>query len=83
MITHLYLHYTKISPTDLALNDKATKKPYDPNLPIENLFEQINDTVDYTTAGDTPYITSQILSTAYQLVFNTGVFGLDCKEWRK
>ena len=83
MIAHLYLHYAKISPTDLSLNDQAMKKPYDPNLPIENLFEQINDAVEFAAAGKTPYTTPQIESTAYQLVFNTGVFGLDCKEWRK
>ena len=83
MIAHLYLHYAKISPTDLALNDKAMKTAYDPTLPIENLIEQINDAVEYAAAGKTPYTSSQIISTAYQLVFNTGVFGLDCKEWRK
>ena len=83
MIAHLYLHYAKISPTDLSLNDKAMKKPYDPNQPIENLFEQINDAVEYAAAAKNPYTNAQIESTAYQLVFNTGVFSLDCKEWRK
>ena len=83
MIAHLYLHYAKISPSDLTLNDSAMKKPYDPNLPIENLFEQINDAVEYAAAGKTPYSNAQIETIAYQLVFNTGVFGLDCKEWRK
>ena len=83
MIAHLYLHYAKISPSDLTLNDTAMKKAYDPNLPIENLFEQINDAVEYAAAGKTPYSNAQIETIAYQLVFNTGVFALDCKEWRK
>lgn len=83
MMAHLYTHYAKISPSDLTLNDAAMKKPYDPNLPIENLFEQINDAVEYAAAGKTPYSNAQIETIAYQLVFNTGVFGLDCKEWRK
>ena len=83
MMAHLYLHYAKITPNDLALNDKAMKTPYDPNLPIENLFEQITDAVEYASAGKTPYTPLQMVSTAYQLVFNTGVFSLDCKEWRK
>jgi hypothetical protein len=51
MMAHLYTHYAKISPSDLTLNDAAMKKPYDPNLPIENLFEQINDAVEYAAAG--------------------------------
>ena len=83
MMAHLYLHYAKISPSDLTLNNKAMKKAYDPNQPIENLFEQINDAVEYAAAGKNPYTDAQIESTAYQLVFNTGVFSLECKEWRK
>ena len=39
MMAHLYLHYAKITPNDLAINDKAMKTPYDPNLPIELLFK--------------------------------------------
>ena len=53
------------------------KKPYDPNLPIENLFEQINDVDEYAASGNTPYTPLQIVMTAYQLVFNTGVFGTE------
>jgi hypothetical protein len=83
MMAHLYLHYAKISPSDLTLNDKAMKKAYDPNQPIENLFEQINDAVEYAAAAKNPYTNAQIESTAYQLLFNTGVFSLECKEWRK
>ena len=83
MMAHLYLHYAKITPNDLALNDKAMKTAYDPNMPIENLFEQINDAVEYASAGKTPYTPLQIVTTAYQLIFDTGVFSLDCKEWRK
>ena len=75
MIVHLYLHYTKKNPTDLALNDIAMKKSYNPNLPIDNLFEQVNDAVEYAAAGNTPYTLLQIVTIAYQLVFNTGVFG--------
>ena len=83
MMAHLYLHYAKITPNDLLLNDKAMKTPYDPNLPIENLFEQITDAVEFASAGKTPYTPLQIENTAYQIIFNTGVFSLDCKEWRK
>ena len=76
MIPHLYLHYAKKSPTDLALNDTAMKKPYNLNLPVENLFKQVNYAVEYAAAVNTPYTPLQIVTTAYQLVFNTGVFGI-------
>ena len=59
------------------------KKAYDPNLPIENLFEQINDEMGYAAAGNTPYKPLQIVTTAYQLIFNTGVFGTQYKNGGK
>ena len=59
------------------------KKSYDPNLQIENLFEQANDAVEYVAAGNTPYTPLQIVMTAYQLVFNAGVFGIECKNGGK
>ena len=64
-MAHLYLNYAKITPNDLALNDKAMKTPDDPNLPIESLFEHITDAVEYTSSGKTPYTPLQIVSTAY------------------
>ena len=83
MMANLYLHYAKITPNDLALNDKAMKTPYDSNLPIKILFKQITNAVKYASAGKTPYTPLQIVPTAYQLIFNTDVLALDCKEWRK
>ena len=39
--------------------------------------------MEYTAAGNIPYTTIQIVTTAYQLVFSTRVFGTNCKKWRK
>ena len=78
-----YLHCAKITPNDLAVIDTAMKTPYNPNFPIKTLFEQIINAVEYTSRGKTPYTPLQIVFTTNHLVFNTGGFVFDCKEWRK
>ncbi len=83
MLQHLYTEYARISASDLLANDMQFKTPYDPNLPIESLFQQIEDAVNYAAAGNTPYTAPQVLACAFQLVFATGMFLEDCKVWKR
>jgi hypothetical protein len=83
LLAHLYANYAKITPADLDQNDQAMKQPCDVNQPIEVLFKQIDDAVEFASAGGTPYSTEQILAVAYQLVFRTGIFTEDCKIWKR
>ena len=83
ILRHLYTQYANITAADLAANDVAMKSPYDVNMPIENLFKQIQSAVEFATAGSTPYSPAQVLAVAYQLVFQTGIFADDCKIWKR
>ena len=83
MLRHLYDNYAKISSAELALNDDAMKKQYDANFPIESLFDQIDTAVEYAAAGGAPYTPEQIVTIAFQLVFQTGLFPDDCKLWKR
>jgi hypothetical protein len=56
---------------------------YDPSRPIEDLFKQMQDGQAYAKAGQKPYGKQQIINIVYTLVFNTGVYGDECKEWKK
>ena len=55
MIQHLYTNYGVITPTDLEDNDIHMRKPYDANKQIEELFDQIEDVVEYTDAANAAY----------------------------
>ena len=57
--------------------------PYDPNEPIEVLINQIEDGIDYAAVENMSYPPTQIINTAYNLLFDAGVFSDECKEWRK
>ena len=53
---------------------------YDPNAPIETLFELIADGVTYAELGDAPFTSKQIGDIALLCLAKTGVFNDDLKE---
>ena len=83
LLTHLYSTYAKISPGDLEENERRMKTPYDANFPIELLFKQVEDSVAYADHGQAPISPVQTTNRAYTLIFNTGLFADECKEWKR
>ena len=47
------------------------------------LFDQIKDAQDFAAATGQPYTNSQLLTTAYNLVYATILFFDDCKAWNR
>jgi hypothetical protein len=48
MLHHLFLYYGSITDVDLEHNWENMRKAWDPQQPVESLFKQIQDCVDYT-----------------------------------
>jgi hypothetical protein len=71
LLTHLLTFYPMIAPTELTQNYERLNTPYDPNQPIEMLFQQIRDARAFTVAGGQPYGEAMIVNVPYTLVFNT------------
>jgi hypothetical protein len=63
-----------IAPTELTQNYERPNTPYDPNQPIENLFQHIQDARAFAVAAGHPYGDAMIVNVAFTLVFNTGLF---------
>ena len=82
ILAHLYTNYTKITPADLDNNDQAMKQPCNVNQPIEVLYKQIKDAIEFADMGQTPYSRKQVLNIVYQLVYRTGIFADNCKIWK-
>ena len=55
ILNHLYSKYARIYPADLQNNDVTLKNAYVTNQPIESLFNQAENALDYAAAGNTPY----------------------------
>jgi hypothetical protein len=82
LLTHILTYYDMIAPTKLTQNYERLNTPYDPNQPIETLFQQIQDARAFAVAGGQPYGVAMIVNVAYTLVFNTGLFPNACRAWQ-
>jgi hypothetical protein len=71
LLTHLLTYDAMIVPTEITQNYERLNTPYDPNQPIETLFQQILDARAFAVAGGQPYGAAMIVNVAYTLVFNT------------
>jgi hypothetical protein len=71
-----------IAPTEITQNYDRLDTPYDPNQPIDMLFQQIQDALAFAVAGMQPYGADMIINVAYTLVFNTGLFLDACRAWQ-
>ena len=83
MVQHLYTNYGPITQVDLDDNYKRLNAPYDPSVPIENLFQQIEDAVEYADAANAPFSDAQIVNVAYLHMLRTGVYKDACREWNR
>jgi hypothetical protein len=82
LLTHILTYYNMIAPTELTQNYERLNTPYDPNIPIETLFQKIQDARAFEVAGGHPYSAAMILNVAYTLVLNTGLFHDACCVWK-
>jgi hypothetical protein len=82
LLTHLLTYYAMIAPTELTQNYERLNAPYNPNQPIEMLFQQIQDAWAFAVAGGQPYGAAMIVNVAYTLVFNMGLFPNACQAWQ-
>ena len=83
LLTHLKTTYGRLTPTQLTENDKHFRQAYDPSRPIEDMYERIEMTVETANDAGTPYTVAQVLQNAYAKMFQSGLYGDACKEWRR
>jgi hypothetical protein len=83
MLEHLFLSYGIITAVDLERNFENIREAWDPQQPVETLFKQIQDFVDYAEAGGITIGEAQKLSTAYTKVFATSICHSACRCWNE
>jgi hypothetical protein len=80
LLTHLYNTYNVITPIDIEGNATKMREPFDPTLPIETLFDQIKSVVEFADAGNRTYNPEKVVSRAYLLILQTGMYPDACQE---
>lgn len=83
ILTHLYTTYGIIMPSNIEDNDAKMRAPFDPTQNIELLVDQIKTAVEYADAGNRPYNPDQVVSRAYLLLLQTGLYSDACRDWRR
>jgi hypothetical protein len=83
IIDHLLRTYGRILPSELVENDQRFCTAYNPNEPIELLYEQLEQAMALADAAGQPYSEAQILNNAYKLIVDTRDYRDPCREWRK
>jgi hypothetical protein len=81
MLDHLFLSYGSITAVDIEQNFENMRNAWDPQQPVETLFKQIQDCVDFTEAGGVKIGAAQKLSSAYSKIFKSGKFNSACCRW--
>jgi hypothetical protein len=81
MLDQLFLSNGSITDVDIEQNFENMRKVWDPQKPVETLFKQIQDCVDFSEAGGVTIGATQKLSSAYSKIFESGKFNSARRRW--
>eukprot|EP00957_Ditylum_brightwellii_P117588 8968036-Ditylum_brightwellii.AAC.1 len=73
ILTLLFNTYGKITNTMLRTSSEKMRTLYNPAAPIEELFQQIDETNDLAQDANSPFQDRQLVNIGYDLVFWSGV----------
>ena len=84
IVRHLQGRYGKITPGQLQEFDlEISQMTYDPSNPIEQVFNRIEDLVDYGEIANNAYTQAQAIAKGYNILNKTGVFKDYIKTWKR
>jgi hypothetical protein len=83
MSDHLLSTYGNITAVDLEINFEHMRRAWDPQQPVEALFNQIQDCADYSEAGGVLIGHPQQINIGYAKIFSTGHFMSACRRWNE
>jgi hypothetical protein len=83
MMDHLFETYGNITAVDLEINFENMRRAWDPQQPVETLFNQIQDCSDYSEAGVVLIGHPQKINVGYTKIFATGHFMSECRRWNE
>jgi hypothetical protein len=83
LLTHLWSNYGTITQTELDANQTRMQIPWNPPTPVEALFNQRTEGVAFAAAGNEALSDTQVIRIGYDLISQTGLFEMPCREWRQ
>ena len=81
LIQHLYDDHGTISPMDIEESEQKMKQEWSLLDPIVELFEQIEEGVEFAEGANTPIPGGKVVNIAYLLILRTGEMEKACEKW--
>jgi hypothetical protein len=83
MLDHMLGTYGNITAVDLEINFENMRRTWDPQQPVESLFNQIQDCPNYFEAGGVLIGHQQQIIVGYTTIFAAGHFMSACRRWNE
>ena len=83
LIQHLYNDHGTISPMDIDESEQKMKQEWSLLDPMVDLFEKIEEGVDFAEATNTPIPGRKVVNIAYLLILRTGGTEKTCEQWEE
>jgi hypothetical protein len=83
MIDHLFTTYGNITMVDLENNFEHIRRAWDPQQPVESLFNKIQYCANYSEAGGVLIGHTHQINVGYANIFATGHFMSACRRWNE
>jgi hypothetical protein len=85
MLAHLRTTYGNITNEEYEKNRNKLYSPWNPDEPIEELWLRIVEIREFASQGGINEVIADatVIRTTLEVLENTGVFALDCVDWRK
>jgi len=80
---HLFQTYGNITELELIENEQKMTTTWNQDEPIETVFYQIEECVEFAQHGNAPFTQTQILNAAYYIMAQAKIFKDECKNWKQ
>lgn len=81
ILADLRVKYGTATPNDKAANEQAFNQPWNPNEPIEALFDRLEECYVYSIMAKPPYTMEQLIDKAIIAIQRTGLYETALLEW--
>ena len=76
--------YGDVTPEKLSdYEDKVKAMVHDPSMPIDSVFNAVQELCDFSEQAQTPYTQAQAVNMALVIILRTGSFAESIKEWNR
>ena len=81
LIQHLYDDHGTISPMDIEESEQKMKQEWSLLDPMVDLFDQIEEGLEFAESANTPIPGVKVVNIAYLLILRTGGMEKACEQW--